>query len=42
LGVDLDGQVLDRLRATGQGHLTRINDIMTNLMEPERRGGAGR
>jgi len=24
------------------GHLTRINDILTNLMEAERRTGSGR
>jgi uncharacterized protein (DUF4415 family) len=29
--------VLDWLRAKGEGHLTRINDILTNLMEAERR-----
>jgi hypothetical protein len=34
-------QVIDWLRGKGQGHLARINDILTNLMEAERRGGAG-
>jgi uncharacterized protein (DUF4415 family) len=38
--VRLDPQVLDWLRAKGQGHLTRINDILTNLMEAERQAGA--
>ena len=37
VSVRLDPQVLDWLRAKGQGHLTRINDILTNLMEAERR-----
>jgi hypothetical protein len=31
-----------RLRSKGEGHLTRINDILTNLMEAERRAGSGR
>jgi uncharacterized protein (DUF4415 family) len=26
------------LRSKGEGHLTRINDILTNLMEAERSG----
>jgi len=38
--VRLDPQVLDWLRAKGQGHLTRINDILSNWMEAERRAGA--
>jgi uncharacterized protein (DUF4415 family) len=38
----LDPQVLDWLRAKGEGHLTRINDIPVNLMEAERRMGAKR
>jgi uncharacterized protein (DUF4415 family) len=42
VSVRLDPQVLDWLRAKGEGHLTRINDILTNLMEAERRAGAGR
>ena len=29
--------VLDWLRSKGEGHLTRINDILTNLMEAEKR-----
>jgi uncharacterized protein (DUF4415 family) len=34
--------VLDWLRSKGEGHLTRINDILSNLMEAEGRIGAGR
>ena len=42
VSVRLDAEVLDWLRAKGEGHLTRINDILTNLMEAERRAGSGR
>jgi uncharacterized protein (DUF4415 family) len=43
VSVRLDPDVLDWLRSKGEGHLTRINDILTNLMEAERAGGsAGR
>ena len=42
VSVRLDPQVLERLRSKGEGHLTRINDILTNLMEAEGRIGAGR
>jgi uncharacterized protein (DUF4415 family) len=42
VSVRLDPQVLDWLRGKGEGHLTRINDILTNLMEAERRAGVGR
>jgi uncharacterized protein (DUF4415 family) len=35
----LDAEVLDWLRSKGEGDLTRINDILTNLMEAERRAG---
>jgi uncharacterized protein (DUF4415 family) len=42
VSVRLDPQVLDWLRSKGQGHLTRINDILANLMEAERRMGSGR
>lgn len=42
LGRTSPPQVLDWLRAKGEGHLTRINDILANLMEAERRMGAGR
>ncbi|MGA3160372.1 MAG: BrnA antitoxin family protein [Terracidiphilus sp.] len=42
VSVRLDPQVLDWLRSKGEGHLTRINDILSNLMEAERRIGMGR
>ena len=42
MSVRLDPKVLDWLRSKGEGHLTRINDILNNLMEAERRIGAGR
>jgi uncharacterized protein (DUF4415 family) len=42
VSVRLDPQVLDWLRGKGEGHLTRINDILTNLMEAEHRTGSGR
>jgi uncharacterized protein (DUF4415 family) len=35
VSVRLDARVLDWLKAKGEGHLTRINDILTNLMEVE-------
>lgn len=38
----LDAEVLEWLRSKGEGHLTRINDILTNLMEAERRMGSGK
>ena len=41
VSVRLDEQVLDWLRSKGQGHLTRINDILTNLMEAEQRARLG-
>jgi len=37
VSVRLDPQVLEWLRSKGEGHLTRINDILVNLMEAERR-----
>jgi uncharacterized protein (DUF4415 family) len=37
VSVRLDPHVLDWLKSKGEGHLTRINDILTNLMEAERR-----
>jgi uncharacterized protein (DUF4415 family) len=37
VSVRLDPQVLEWLRAKGEGHLTRINDILANLMEAERK-----
>jgi uncharacterized protein (DUF4415 family) len=42
VSVRLDPEVLDWLRSKSEGHLTRINDILTNLMEAERRAGSGR
>ncbi len=42
VSVRLDPQVLEWLRGKGAGHLTRINDILTNLMEAERRAESGR
>jgi uncharacterized protein (DUF4415 family) len=41
VSVRLDPQVLDWLRSKGEGHLTRINDILSNLMEAEGRIGSG-
>ncbi|MGB6720242.1 MAG: BrnA antitoxin family protein [Terracidiphilus sp.] len=40
VSVRLDPQVLDWLRSKGEGHLTRINDILANLMEHERSAGS--
>jgi uncharacterized protein (DUF4415 family) len=37
VSIRLDAQVLDWLRSKGEGHLTRINDILANLMEAEQR-----
>jgi uncharacterized protein (DUF4415 family) len=42
VSVRLDAQVLNWLRSKGEGHLTRINDILTNLMEAEQRARPGR
>jgi uncharacterized protein (DUF4415 family) len=42
VSVRLDAEVLDWLRSKGEGDLTRINDILTNLMEAERRAGLRR
>jgi len=42
VSVRLDAQVVNWLRSKGQGHLTRINDILTNLMEAEQRARPGR
>ena len=42
VSVRLDPEVLEWLRSKGEGHLTRINDILTNLMEAERRMGSGK
>ncbi len=40
VSVRLDPEVLTWLKSKGEGHLTRINDILTNLMEAERRAGS--
>ncbi len=37
VSVRLDPSVLDWLKSKGAGHLTRINDILVNLMEAEHR-----
>ncbi|MGH9626238.1 MAG: BrnA antitoxin family protein [Bryobacteraceae bacterium] len=42
VSVRLDPQVLEWLKSKGEGHLTRINDILTNLMEAERRAESRR
>ena len=42
VSLRLDPRVLDWLKSKGEGHLTRINDILTNLMEAERRTGRSR
>lgn len=36
VSVRLDPRILDWLKSKGEGHLTRINDILINLMEAER------
>jgi len=41
VSVRLDPDVLEWLRGKGEGHLTRINDILANLMEAERRARSG-
>jgi len=41
VSVRLDPQVLAWLRSKGEGHLTRINDILANLMEAEQRKSPG-
>ncbi len=42
VSVRLDAQVVDWLRSKGEGHLTRINDILANVMEAEQRVRSGR
>jgi uncharacterized protein (DUF4415 family) len=37
VSVRLDPQILEWLKSKGRGHLTRINDILANVMEAERR-----
>jgi uncharacterized protein (DUF4415 family) len=42
VSVRLDPRVLHWLKSKGKGHLTRINDILTNLMEAERKAESRR
>ena len=42
VSVRLDPPVLEWLKSKGEGHLTRINDILAKLMEAETRGKLGR
>ena len=42
VSVRLDAPVLDWLKSKGEGHLTRINDILTNLMEAEQQARSRR
>jgi uncharacterized protein (DUF4415 family) len=37
VSVRLDSRVVDWLKSKGEGHLTRINDILVNLMEADLR-----
>ena len=37
VSVRLDPRVVEWLKSKGEGHLTRINDILLNLMEAESR-----
>src|SRR6516165_1744117 len=40
VSVRLDPEVLAWLKSKGEGHLTRINDILANVMEAERGRGS--
>ena len=42
VSVRLDQPVLEWLKSKGDGHLTRINDILTRLMEADRGRKTGR
>lgn len=42
VSVRLNPQVLEWLKSKGEGHLTRINDILEDLMAAERRAGLKR
>jgi uncharacterized protein (DUF4415 family) len=42
VSVRLDPRVVDWLKSKGEGHLTRINNILINLMEAELRTQAKR
>ena len=37
VSVRLDAKVLEWLKSKGEGHLTRINDILANVMEAEQK-----
>src|SRR5262245_56720787 len=39
ISVRIEPRVLEWLKAKGAGHLTRINDILVDRMEAERRAG---
>ena len=39
VSVRLDPRVISWLKSKGEGHLTRINDILVNLMEADRGRG---
>jgi uncharacterized protein (DUF4415 family) len=41
VSVRLDPRVLDWLKNKGEGHLTRINDILANVMDAEERTRRG-
>ena len=41
MSVRLDPRVLDWLKSKGEGHLTRINDILMNPMEAEHKAEPG-
>lgn len=42
VSVRLDANVLAWLKSKGEGHITRINDILANLMDAEQRARARR
>jgi uncharacterized protein (DUF4415 family) len=42
VSVRLDPRVVEWLKSKGEGHLTRINDILMNLMEAELKTESGR
>jgi uncharacterized protein (DUF4415 family) len=42
VSVRLDTKILEWLKSKGEGHLTRINNILTNLMEAEQRKSSRR
>ncbi len=42
MSVRLDERVLGWLKSKGRGHLTLINDILTNTMKSEQREGRRR